>query len=236
MITNMKYKAFLMTTAACSFLGALTTILLVFLPNPTAYDFESSVLLYDNSLYLTKLWILFIHPQVNVLASFGIAYLLLRKYPLQIIIGTFFLLVWAYTEMSQQSLLIDALNQMWRPGYVNAENDDLKNTFSTLIKSVSGVSDSNYFLLLYGFAIGSLLYGFAFIQENLFGKSIGWVLVFIGVLSLSSFARYYLRVSFLNEIVNWVYEYVYTYLQPTVRIAIGVWIIRETKALLSARS
>ncbi|MDH5476300.1 MAG: hypothetical protein OEX22_11460, partial [Cyclobacteriaceae bacterium] len=188
----MKYNLFLKATAICSFMGALTTILLIFLPNPAATDFETRALLYNNSLYLGKLWILFLHPQVNILASVGIAYLLYQKYPLQIIFGTFFLLVWSYTEMSQQSLLIDSLNQIWRPAYINADTELSKNMYATLIKAANGISDSKYFLVIYGFGLGSLLYGLAFIHENGLGKWIGIALLFIGVLSFSSFARYYL--------------------------------------------
>ena len=154
-----RLETFLKATAVCSFLGALTTALLIFLPNPEAGDFETRAALYKNALYTSKLWILFIHPQVNLLAASGIAYLLFRKYPLHIVFGTFFLLVWAYSEMSQQSLLIDTLNQIWRPGYVNADNEVSKNTFATLIRAATGISDSKYFLVIYGFGLGTLLYG-----------------------------------------------------------------------------
>lgn len=226
-VKNQDY--FLISTAICSFLGALTTVLLIFLPNPDAPDFETRSSLYDNGLYLGKLWILFIHPQVNILASLGVAYLLFKKYPLQIVFGTLFLLVWAYTEMAQQSLLIDTLNQIWRPGYVEADNEVSKNMFETLIKAANGISDSQYFLVIYGFGLGSLFYGLALVQESGLGKWIGIALLFIGILSLSSFARYYLGVTSLNEIVNWSYKWIYTYLQPLVRIAIGVWILMEIK-------
>jgi hypothetical protein len=223
------YKPFLKLSAICSFLGALTTILLIFLPNPVATDFESQTLLFENRLYLNKLWILFIHPQVNFLATLGIAYLLLKKYPLHIIVGTFFLMVWALAEISQQSLLIDSLNQIWRPGYMEAENEVTKNMFKTLINTANGISDSKYFLVIYGFGIGSLLYGMAFIQQKGWEKWIGVALLFIGLLSISSFARYYLGISSLNTIVNLSYEWIYPYLQPLVRIAIGIWIFKEIK-------
>ncbi len=224
-----QHNYFLKSTAICSFLGALTTVLLIFLPNPDAPDFETRSSLYNNGLYLSKLWILFIHPQVNILASLGIAYLLFKKYPLQIIFGTLFLLVWAYTEMAQQSLLIDTFNQIWRPEYMEADNEVSKNMFETLIMAANGISDSKYFLVIYGFGLGSLFYGAALIWENGLGKWIGIALLFIGILSLSSFARYYLGVTSLNEIVNWSYEWIYSYLQPLVRIAIGVWILMEIK-------
>ncbi len=224
---NYRAKALLKIAAVCSFLGATTTALLIFLPNPEAADFEARVLLYQNPQYLSKLWILFVHPQVNFLASIGIAFLLFRKYPWQMVIGTLFLLLWAFTEMSQQALLIDALNQMWRPGYVNADGEAMKEMFRTLMTAAGGISDSKYFLVVYGFGLGSLIYGLAFVQESGLPKWIGISLLFIGTLSLLSFARYYLDATSLNGIVNWCYEWLYSYLQPLVRVAIGVWILQE---------
>lgn len=220
-------RIFLRTAAICSFLGTLTTILLLFLPNPEAGDFETRALLFNNGLYQGKLWILFVHPQVNIIASLGIAYVLWRKNPLEIVIGTLFLIIWAYTEISQQALLIDALNQIWRPGYLEADNELTKNMYVTLIKTANGISDSKYFLVIYGFGIGTLLYGLAFIKSKGLSKWIGISLVFIGVLSLLSFLRYYVGLSFLNGVVDWSYTYIYRYLQPIVRIAIGVWIFKK---------
>ena len=225
---------FLKFAAICSFVGALTTALLIFLPSPEAIDFESRTLLYQNNLYLSKLWILFIHPQVNIIGSLGIAYLLFKKYPLHIIIGTLFLLIWAFTETSQQALLIDTLNQIWRPGYIAAEDEVSKNVFSTLIKGANGISDSKYFLVIYGFGLGSLLYGFALRRQEKLGKIIGYSLIFIGLLSLSSFGRYYLNLDFLNPIVDWSYTWIYPYLQPLVRIAIGLWIFDQIKNMSKA--
>ena len=223
----MQKRRYLKVTAICSFLGAITTALLIFLPNPQATDFESRMLLHQNSMYMTKLWILFIHPQVNLLAALGIAYLLLKKYPLPIIFGTFFLLSWAFAEMSQQALLIDAVNQIWRPGYIEADTEEARNQFTTLIEAANGISDSKYFQVIYSFGLGSFFLGLAFIHEDLLGRFIGFSLLFIGVLSLSSFLRYYLAVSSLNGIVNWIYEWIYPYLQPAVRVAIGIWVLQR---------
>lgn len=227
MTQNNNYTNFLKFAAICSVLGAITTILAIFLPTPETTGVDSKALLHQNILYLSKLWILFIHPQVNIIASLGIASLLLHKKPLQIIVGTFFLIIWAYTEMSQQALLIDALNQYWRPGYLGAENETIKTTFLILIEGVNGISDSKYFLVIYGFGLGSMLYGFAFITELGIGKWIGTALIFIGLLTVLSFIRYYLGVAFLSPVVNWCYEWIYPYLQPLVRIAIGVWIYKQ---------
>lgn len=222
-----KYNSLLKFTAICSILGAVTTALLIFLPNPPAASFEERALLFDNSRYIMKLWILFIHPQVNLMASFGIAFLLFQKYPLRITVGMLFLFVWAITEITQQALLIDALNQMWRPGYVNAETELDKGMYHTLLLAANGISDSKYFLVIYGFGLGSLMFGLAIIQEVKLGKAIGVALIFIGVLSLASFLRYYAGFSSLNSFANLSYQYIYPYLQPAVRIGIGVWIYQQ---------
>jgi hypothetical protein len=54
-------------------------------------------------------------------------------------------------------------------------------------------------------------------------------LLFIALLSLCSFARYYLGLSFLNPFVNLSYQYIYPYLQPLVRVGLGIWIWRQLK-------
>jgi uncharacterized membrane protein YfcA len=84
-------------------------------------------------------------------------------------------------------------------------------------------------LVIYGFGLGTLLYGLALVQENGMGKWIGISMLFIGILSLSSFIRYYAGVTGLDGIVDWTYAWVYPYLQPLVRVAIGVWILKEIK-------
>jgi hypothetical protein len=230
-MTPNRFQNFLKISAICSVLGALTTALLIFLPNPVATDAESRAMLHENSLYLSKLWLLFIHPQVNFIGALGITVLLLKKYPSRIILGTLFLFIWAFTELGQQALLIDALNQMWRPGYLGADDEVTKNMFTTLITAVGGLSDSKYFVVIYGFGLGSLFYGLALMNIAGYAKWIGYSLIFIGVLSLSSFGRYYLGLSFLNGFADFSYTYIYPYLQPLVRVAIGFWIFQNLKSL-----
>ncbi|WP_224485570.1 hypothetical protein [Robertkochia aurantiaca] len=223
------YELLLKITAICSFAGALTTIFLIFSPLPAAPDFESSNALYDNIMYLSRLWVLFFHPQVNFLASLGIALILFKKYPLQMLMGMLFLFVWAYSEMAQQALLIDAVNQIWRPQLATANDQVTKELYITLIHGANGISDSQYFLVIYGFGIGSLLYGMAFIQETMPAKLLGFALIFIGILSLASFLRLYLGMGVLKAPVQWSYEYIYPYLQPLVRIGMGVWILNKVR-------
>lgn len=230
-INHHQLRKFFTVAAVCSVLGATTTALLIWLPTFTTDNFDTNVLLFKNTVYINKLWILFLHPQFNILASLAIFLLLVRKYPLQAIPGLLFLLIWSYTEMSQQAFLIDALNQMWRPDYLAATDDTIKIMNKTLIHGASAISDSKYFLVLYGFGMGSLLYGLAMIQEQKLGRIIGVISLLIGVLSLCSFVRYYAGLSSLTPYVDWVYTWGYPWLQPLVRILMGIWIYIEANKL-----
>lgn len=223
------YRRLLICAAICSFLGAITTALLIFLPASSSVDPQNSILLYKDNLYIAKLWILFLHPQFNFIAALGIAVLLFRKYPLEIILGTFFLLLWCVMEMSQQALLIDALNQQWRPAFLAAQDEMSRDIYLTLIKGTNALSDSKYFVLLYGFAMGSLLYGSAMVREEDLARWIGIAFILIGLLSASAFTSYYLGLGFLSAGVTWCYKWVYPCLQPLVRLALGVWLLKALK-------
>ena len=227
MVRSFIDETFLKIAAMCSLLGAITTALLIFLPQPSAATFDAQLQLHQNPLYLFKLWILFLHPQFNFIASLGLGMLLIKHRPWAILIGCLFLGTWAYTEMSQQAYLIDALNQLWRPAYIAATETEQQGIYRTLIQGIGGISDSHYFIVIYAFGMGSLLYGWSMIQVHDWGKWLGWSLLFIGLLSIVSFGRYYLGLQFLNSPANFMYRWIYPYLQPLVRIGIALWIYQR---------
>lgn len=228
------YRGLLLCTAICSFLGAITTALLIFLPDTSSVDPQNTILLFKDRLYITKLWIMFFNPQLNFVAALGVAILLFRKHPLEIIIGTFFLLVWVVMEMSQQALLIDALNQQWRPAYLAAEEQMGRDIYLTLIKGTNALSDSKYFVLLYAFALGSLLYGLAMIREQGLAKWIGFAFLLLAMLGLAAFMSSYLGFENLAATVAWCDTWVYPYLQPVTRLALGIWILSRLDTLPSS--
>ncbi|KAB2881229.1 hypothetical protein F9K33_01795 [bacterium] len=226
-----KYKHFLSFTSISSIFGAITTAFLFLWASAAPPDFESQLKLADNPWYMGKLWILFFHPQFNFLAVIGIAIIRLRETPGLVISSVLFLLIWMITEMSQQAFLIDALNQMWRPAYVQADTELKRNIYETLIRGASGFSDSKYFVLLYAFGLGSLLLGLSLLRDTGLAKWIGSIQMFIGILSLSSFVRYYFYFSSLDPIVNWLYEWIYVFIQPFVRLLIAYWLFSQIKKL-----
>jgi hypothetical protein len=205
----------------------VTTAILVYGPDATAADdVVSQARLHADWLYLYKRWILFFHPQFAFIASIGIAFALFARRPVCIAAGLFYLLLWTVTEMTQQAFVIDALNQYWRGGLLGAADTTERAAYETLLKGFTGISDSQYFVLLFGFGIGTTFFGFAFLKTDALGNAIGGMLLFIGLLSLTSFAGYYAGLSAVTPFTSWVYTNIYGVIQTGVRIAIGVWLLR----------
>jgi hypothetical protein len=216
-----------LVAAIASLCSAVTTAILVYGPGVQAgADAVSQAQLHANWLYLYKPWVLFFHPQFALVASLGIGFALFSKHPAYISIGLFYLLIWAVTEMTQQAYVIDALNQYWRPGFLNAAEATEKAEYATLLRGFSGISDSQYFVLLFGFGVGTTLFGIAFLSTDILGKTIGVILVFIGLLSVTSFVGYYAGVSAVTPITSWIYSNLYGVIQTGVRIAMGIWLWR----------
>lgn len=213
--------------AIASLLSAVTTAVLIYGPGiEVGPDLDAQAELYDNWLYLYKPWVLFFHPQLAFIASLGVAFALFAKRPVLVAIGLFYLLVWAVTEMTQQAYIIDALNQYWRPGFLAANDGPTETMYTTLITGFRAVSDSQYFVLLFGFGTGTVLFGVAFFAADIYGKVIGGILISLGALSLVAFAGYYTGLSAVTPVTNWLYEYLYGVVQTGVRVAIAAWLWR----------
>ncbi|MEP5937903.1 MAG: hypothetical protein ABJ239_06215 [Erythrobacter sp.] len=212
--------------AWASLCSAITTALLIYGPSHApANGLVEQAHLSSNWLYLYKPWVLFFHPQFAFIALIGAAALLWRKSPAFTAFGLFYLLVWAMTEMTQQAFIIDALNQYWRPGLLNAERADQRQIYESLLIGFPAISDSQYFVLLFGFGTGSILLGCAFLTSNTLGKVIGIAMMSLGLVSLTAFAGYYFSpAAGVTSITGWIYSHLYGPVQTGLRIALAIWL------------
>ncbi len=227
-------NAYLVASVA-SFLSAATTAILIYGPDASVGSgIVAQAQLHSDWLYLYKRWVLFFHPQFAFIAALGIALALAQKRPFCMMVGLFYLLVWAVTEMTQQAFIIDALNQYWRPGFLNAADPSEKSAYETMLRGFGGFSDSQYFTLLFGFGVGTTLFGYAFLCTDSLGKGIGAALIGIGILSIVSFAGYYAGMSFVTPMTSWIYSNLYGLIQTGVRIAMGVWCWRLYRGVFQA--
>lgn len=215
--------------ALASLASAVTTAALIYGPNAApATGLEAQARLSGDWTYLYKPWVLFFHPQFAFIAALGAAAVLLRVRPALVVVGVFYLTLWAMTEMTQQAYIIDALNQFWRPGYLGAESAAQQAQYETLLTGFEAISDSQYFVLLFGFGMGSVLLGAAFLSRGKLGKGIGAVTMFLGVVSLTAFTGYYFGpAAGVTAATGWIYSNLYGPLQTGVRLALAYWLWRE---------
>lgn len=218
---------YLIISAVCAIFSALTTTILMYGPSAAIPEaFEATQALHSNTLHTYKNWILFFHPQFAFIAALGAAAILYNKAPAYTAIGIFYLAVWALTEMTQQAYLIDALNQIWRPAYLAADAAD-KAQWRTIIEGLAGITDTLYFVLIYGFGLGSLVFGLAFLKQGDFAQVIGALTSLIGFMSLVAFTYYYAGAAPLGNIIHGWYDWIYGPLQIGVRLALGIWLWRQ---------
>lgn len=215
--------------AILSVASAITTSLLIFLPEPVATDFAARLALHKDPLYLFKKWVLLFHPIFSFLAMTGITAYCIKTKAHYVIPALFFGLIWAFTEAAQQAYTLVALNIHWRPEYLSTLDEASKQIALTHIKSYFAIWDSMYFILILGFGFASLLFGLALLGKDKFTKTLGVVSILIGLFSLLNFISDYLKVTSLLPAVNIWYEWFYSYIQPAWRLALGYWLWQVAK-------
>ena len=225
-------KQFLKAGAICALISAITTATLMYGPNPDMAgdtSFDALQALHDNALHLYKKWVLFFHPQFAFLAALAASTVLVKRSAAFTYIGLFYLAVWAVTEMTQQAYLIDALNQMWRPAYLSGAAEE-KEAWRTMILGLRGISDSQYFLLLFGFGVGSVLLGAAFLRYSGLARPLGIINLLIGAMSLLAFSLYYAGATAAGPVVQVWYDWLYGPLQIGVRLLLAYWLWQQATA------
>lgn len=219
----MVLSPFFRVVAFTSILSAITTGLLLFLPEVPASDFSAQLALHNNHLYLAKKWILLFHPMFAFISMLGITIHLVKTKLHCVIPASFFALVWAITEMAQQAYTIVALNNHWRPNYLAETSDVKKQVIFVQLESYYPVWDSMYFLIIICFGIASLLFGIALIAKNRLSNVLAMGSILIGLFSILNFTSDYLRITQLLPMVNFWYEWIYGIVQPAWRILLAIW-------------
>ena len=227
----MKNAKLLKLSAVCGVLGAVTTLVLVLIPVPEAATFDEKVLLYKNPQYMSKLWIFFFHPQLNLIALLGVVALLYKSRPELVFPGFLFVSIWAITEAAQQAFSIDAINLYWRSGYVKETSEIIRSAYHNNLIGAEAIRDSMYFLLLYAYGIGSTLIGLALIKETIIARISGYGFLFFGALSLTAFADYYGGLVFVDPAVNFSFNWIYPIVQPLSRCLLGVWLWKSSSTI-----
>ena len=148
--------SFYRTVALCSFLSAVTTLLLIYLPDfyRPADGFEGRMARVHDPTYVLRSWVYLVHPFITFAAALGVGLRIRALRPAAAIIGLAGFALWACTEAGQQTLTLFAFDK-WRATYATAD-EVTRAIIRTNTALYDGLWDALYFLLLIGFAIGNL--------------------------------------------------------------------------------
>jgi hypothetical protein len=215
---------FLRVAALCSALSAVTTLLLIFLPEffSTTQGFEARMARVHEPAYRLRSWVYLLHPFLVLTAAFGIAATLRRHAPVLVIAGLLGFTWWAFTEASQQTLTLFAFDR-WREAYATADESARA---AIRINSVmyDGIWDGMYALLLIAFAIGNACFGAALIARRGLARMVGAFLLAACGLTVLLLANEVRMPLVPGELLGWSYPAI----QPLGRLLIGVYLWRHS--------
>jgi hypothetical protein len=213
--------SFYRVAAACSFVSALTTLCLIFLPAFYApgEGFEARMARVDDPAYQWRAWIYLVHPFLVLTAALGVALLLRTRATVPAIIGFLGFLLWAFTEAGQQTLTLFAFDP-WREAYATADAAT-REAIRLRTDIYDGIWNGMYVLLLIGFAIGNLFFGIAMVREKYFTRIVGLFFLAGFALTLTNFAGEF-GFALPAPLDSWSYPAI----QPLGRVLVGIWLWR----------
>jgi hypothetical protein len=206
--------------AICSFLSALTTLGLIFLPRLySAPDFDARMALLQNPAYVLRSWIYLIHPFLVVTAALGVAARCQASAGGAATLGFLGFGLWGATEAAQQALTKVALDRTWRAAWPTADAAG-RQLIREQVATYDALWDSLYFLLLMAFFAGNI---FLALAVRRFPGLARWV-------SAAFFAAAALTLLILLSEIGMpvaVPGWLYPLIQPAGRTLIGIWLWRE---------
>jgi len=220
-------RTFFRVAAVCSFLSAITTLGLIFLPRlyqPVA-SFDERMALIDNAAYLTRSWVYLVHPFITVAASLAVAVRQRYRAAGAATVGLLGILLWGGTEAAQQALTKVALDRTWRAAWLTA--DEVERTLiRSQVATYDAIWDAMYFLIIIAFLIGNVFLALAMRGERGLGR---WVSIAYwgGAAVTLPLVLQELGAPGLPEPLD---TWLYPAIQPLGRSLIGLWLWRVARA------
>jgi hypothetical protein len=217
---------FYRVAALCSIVTALTTLLLMFLPDfyrPVVEGFDGRMSRVHDPAYRLRSWDYLVHPFLAFTAALGVAMRIRAWRPAAAVIGLLGFAVWAFTEAGQQTLTLFAFDR-WRAAYPAADAA-MRAVIRTNTAMYDGLWDAMYFLLLIGFAIGNLSLGLALIRGAGLTRIVGILFLAAVALTLTDMAGALEWGSLPEPLGRWSEAAI----QPLGRVLIGVWLWKAAR-------
>lgn len=224
--------AFYRAAAVCSALSAITTLLLIFLPDffREVTDFEGRMNRVHEPAYVLRSWVYLVHPFIVLTAALAVATRIRRFASAAAALGLLGFALWAFTEAGQQTLTLFAFDK-WRLAYATAD-ETMRAAIRVQTQMYDGLWDAMYFLLLIGFTIGNASLGYVLIKRSGLTRVVGGFFMAATALTLTLIARELGWPTLPEPLATWAYPAI----QPLGRLLIGIWLWRssdEAKDLVS---
>jgi hypothetical protein len=212
--------AFYRTAAVCSLLSAVTTLLLIFLPElyAPAEGFEGRMQRVTDPAYVLRSWVYLLHPFLVLTAALGVAVRIRAMHPALALAGVLGFVLWAFTEAGQQTLTLFAFDR-WRAAWL-AGDEAVRAHMPASVAIYDGLWDGMYFLLLLGFMIGNAALGVALVRAGGLARIVGAFLLGAFVLTFTIVANELRWFALPEPLASWSYPAI----QPLGRALIGVWL------------
>ncbi len=228
-------RSFYRAAAICSVFSAVTTLLLIFLPDLYApvEGFEGRMSRVNDPAYALRSWVYLVHPFIVLMAALGIAMRIRRSASAAASIGLLGFVLWAFTEAGQQTLTLFAFDK-WRTAFATAD-EAMRAQIQAHTFMYDALWDAMYFLLLIGFAIGNLSFGVTFLKHQGLTRIVGGFFVAGCLLTVTYMLGEFQMQVVPDALAGWVYPAI----QPLGRTLIGVWLWRngdETQELRHSRA
>ena len=215
-------ERFYRAAAVCSFVSAVTTLLLIFLPRffEPLNGFETRMARVNEPAYLVRAWAYLVHPFLTVTAALGVAARLRFVAASLVVPGFLTFFLWGSAEAAQQALTIVAFDR-WRAAYL-AGDEAVRATMALRVAIYDGLWDALYFLLLIAFLIANVLYAVAMRRGRGLTRGLSVLYAGAALLTLSILVNE-LGGPALPPLLN---AWIYPAIQPLARTLIGVWLWR----------
>ncbi len=222
---------FFRTAAIFSMISAVTTLMLIFLPDfyAGAPGFEARMARVYEPAYRLRAWAYLVHPFLVACAGLGIALALRRRAPVLALLGAIGILWWAFAEGSQQTLTLFAFDR-WRVSWDTADAAT-RATIRINAAMYDGLWDGMYAFLLIAFAIGNACFGAALIRGPGLERIVAALFFAATALTLVLLIREAGAELVPESVLKWSYPAT----QPLARVLIGVWLWRAAAAEEPAR-
>lgn len=225
-LSSMQFtQSFYRFAAICSFVSAITTLGLIFLPGmlTPADDFAARMARVNEPAYRLYAWVYFTHPFLVVAAALAVAMRLRREAASLVIPGLLAFALWGATEAGQQALTLFAFNP-WRLAWLSGD-PVVRATMDVRTAVYDGVWNAMYFLLIVGFFVANALYAVALWRRRGLSRVVGG---FYGAAAALTLQIIIVEVGGGQLLPDAIDFWVYPLIQPVARTLIGVWLWRHS--------